>query len=117
MDTGVFAFEKELTDVGGCGAWGTTGEATREFVFVGVTLGGGVGTDTDGVGGLEVVGGGGVSFFTGAAVAIAVDLDGCAGIEACVAIGIPWPPATAATATDCWLLPPNEIIKYEINNT
>lgn len=37
-----------------------------EFVFVGVTLGGGVGTETDGVGGLDV-GGGGVGFFTGAA--------------------------------------------------
>lgn len=48
-------------------------------MFVGVTLGGGVGTETDG---LDVVGGGGVGFFTGAAVAMAVGRDGCAGIDA-----------------------------------
>lgn len=117
VGTGVFVFEKELTDVGGCGGWGTTGEATIEFVFVGVTLGGGVGTDTDGVGGLDVVGGGGVGFFTGAAVAIAVDRGGWAGIDVWLATGIPWPAVTAATATDCWLLPPNKIllnIKYKI---
>jgi len=49
-----------------------------------VTLGGGVGTETDGVGGLDVVGGGGVGvgFFTGAAVARAVGRDGWAGIDA-----------------------------------
>jgi len=55
-------------------------------VFVGVTLGGGVGTDIDGVDGLDVVGGGGggggVGFFKGAAVAMAVGRDGCAGIDA-----------------------------------
>lgn len=102
--------------MGGCGGWGTTGEGTIEFVFVGVTLGGGVGTETDGVGGLEVVGGGGVGFFTGAAVAIAVGRDGCAGIDVWLATGIPWPAVTAATATDCWF-PPNENINIKVNNT
>lgn len=103
VGTGVFAFGKELTDVGGCGGWGTTGEATIEFVFVGVTLGGGVG-------GLDVVAGGGVGFFTGAVVTIAVDRGGCAGMDAWPVTGIPWPVVTVATATDCWLLPPNKII-------
>jgi hypothetical protein len=51
-------------------------------VFVGVTLGGGVGTEIDGVDGLDVVGNGGVGFFKGAAVAMAVGRDGCAGIDA-----------------------------------
>lgn len=49
-----------------------------------MTLGGGVGTETDGVGGLDEVGGGGgggVGFFTGAAVARAVGRDGWAGID------------------------------------
>lgn len=57
------------------------GEVTMVLVFVGVTLGGGVGTETDGVGGLEEVGGGGVGFFTGIAVTIAVGREGCAGID------------------------------------
>lgn len=65
---------------------------------MGVTLGGGVGTETDGVGGLDA---GGVGFFTGAAVAIAVGRDGCAGIDVCVATGMPCPAVTAATATGC----------------
>lgn len=50
------------------------------LVLVGVTLGGGVGTETEGVGGLDETGGG-VGFFVGAAVAIAIGLGGCAGIE------------------------------------
>jgi len=116
VGTGVFAFGKELMEVGGC--WDTAGEVVIELVFVGVTLGGGVGTETDGVGGLDVVvvdgggggggngGGGGVGFFTGAAVAIAVGRDGCAGIDVCVATGMPCPAVTAATATGCWLLLP-----------
>lgn len=111
VDTDVFG--KELMDVGCCdGCWDTAGEAVIEFVFVGVTLGGGVGTETDGVGGLDVVGGGGVGvgFFTGAAVARAVGRDGWAGIDAWLATGILCPVVTAATATGCWLLlPPKRI--------
>lgn len=104
MDTGVFALEKELMDVGGCcgGCCETAGEAVMEFVFVGVTLCGGVGTETDGVGGLDVAGGGGVGFFTGAAVAMAVGRDGCAGMDAWLATGIPCcVTVTAATAIGC----------------
>lgn len=101
----VFAFGKELIVVGGCCGWDTAGEAVIEFVFVGVTLGGGVGTETEGVGGLDV-GGGGVGFFTGTAWAIAVGRDGCAGIDGWLATGMPCPAVTAATATGCWLLLP-----------
>lgn len=114
VDTGVFAFGKELIVVGGCCGWDTAGEAVIEFVFVGVTLGGGVGTETDGVGGLDV-GGGGVGFFTGTAWAIAVGRDGCAGIDGWLATGMPCPAVTAATATGCWLLlPPKRIFTIRI---
>lgn len=89
-------------------AWDIIGDVTDAFAFVGVTLGGGVGTDTEGVGGLDVVaGGGGVFFFIGAAVANAVGLDGWAGIEVWLDIAIPWGPVTAVVPPiACWL-PPN----------
>lgn len=121
VDTDVFAFGKELMDVGGCcsGCWDTAGEAIIEFVFVGVTLGGGVGTETDGVDGLDVVGGGGggVGFFTGAAVARAVGRDGWAGIDAWLATGMLCPVVTAATATGCWLLlPPKRMFALTSHN-
>lgn len=73
-----------------------------------MTLGGGVGTDTEGVGGFDgVVGGGVVFFFIGAAVAKAVGLDGWAGIDVWLDIAIPWLPVTVATAPTAGWLPPS----------
>lgn len=77
----VVAFGKELTGVGALGICVTIGEGT--IVLVGVTLGGGVGTDTDGVGGFDVFGAvTAAGFLTGAATNGGARCAGCAGIDA-----------------------------------
>lgn len=91
-----------------------------ELIFVGVTLGDGVGIDKEavvvvvfvGAGGGGGGGGGGgvgVGFLIGAAVAKATGRAGWAGIELWLAIGIPCPTVVGGTAFDCWGAAPTGI--------
>ena len=107
---GVFWFEKVLTGVWGWGTGVMIGEGTIvfviEFVFVGVTLGDGVGADKEGVVFVRV--GGGLGFLIGTVVAIATGREGWVGIVEWLVIVNPCPIVTVDAATACWWTAPKK---------